>query len=106
MSTYIDVYTIDEIPEFLRRYIRATPALIPITDNLQGDELLDIDEIKGQLRVTAELYQWLEKEEKDIHEADTYRIDNLVNTEVKMNMGDNYEVMDAMLAILKEDGIV
>lgn len=80
MSTYIEAIPFDELPELLRKYIRATPALIPVSDDLQGDELTK-EGVIGQLLVTAMLYKRLEEEEAAIHKADTKRLDKLIEKE-------------------------
>lgn len=68
-------------------HIHSTPALIVIRDDLQGTHLLD--EVNGQLRITAELYKAMEEEDLNLHQAETHRLDNLINIEVT-NAIDNY----------------
>lgn len=79
MGGYITVMPIDEAPDALRRLVRATPALITAEDHLQGDALLN--DADGQLLATATLYQRLEQEEAAIHQAETHRLDNMINAE-------------------------
>lgn len=80
MSTYIEIIPFDELPDMLRRFIRATPALIPVTDDLQGDKLLS-ESVDGRLLATAMIYKRLEEEESAIHQARTHRLDNMINLE-------------------------
>lgn len=61
--------------------IRTTPALIFIRDDLQGENLLDIDLQKGQLRVTGEVHKALEEEELSFRQVENHRIDNLITKE-------------------------
>jgi len=80
MSTYIEVISMDDLPDLLRRLIRATPTLIPITDDLQGDGLM-AEDVDGKLVVTAMLYKRLEEEDLAIHQVETKRLDNMIKAE-------------------------
>lgn len=86
MTPYIEVKSIEDIEE-LKNCIRITPALIPITDDLQGENLLET--IDSQLLATAMLYKRLEEEEQAIHKKETHRLDNMINNE-RNNTIDDY----------------
>ncbi|MGC5328872.1 hypothetical protein [Brevibacillus sp. SYSU BS000544] len=66
--------------------IRATPALIIIRDDLQGEHLLEEDLENNQLRVTLECLKSLQEEEQAIFEMDTKRIDAVVKAEVNKQL--------------------
>ncbi|WP_338542043.1 hypothetical protein [Paenibacillus tundrae] len=70
-----------EIKDFYR--VRTTPAIIFIRDDLQGEQLLNVDEEQGKLRLALEAWKQLEEEEKNIHEMETYRIDFKVQEEIQ-----------------------
>lgn len=80
MPGYLEVVSVFDIPEPLKRLVRATPALIPVTDDLQGEGLM-AEGVDGKLLATAMLYKRLEEEEAAIHQAETHRLDNFVNGE-------------------------
>lgn len=84
--------------------ITQTPALILIREDLQGANLLD--EVSGQLRVTAELWAAIQQEELVIHQAETHRIDNIIIAETSSKMADNAQVMDDMSNLLIEHGVI
>ena len=65
--------------------IRATPALIQIRDDLQGEQLLQ--SVDGKLRIVAEAYKSLQEEEKNLFQMDSHRLDYLISTE-KQNAQD------------------
>jgi len=88
VSSYIEIISMDELPDFLRQFVRTTPALIPVTDDLQGEELL-AEGTDGKLLMTAILYKRLEEEEAAIHQAETRRLDNMIRVE-KAQAVDDY----------------
>lgn len=71
-------YSFNDIKDIIP--IRATPAFVVIRDDLQGDELLSGD---AQLKVTAEAYKIMQEEEQKLLQQETYRLDNLIKTEVQ-----------------------
>jgi hypothetical protein len=92
MSTHVEELEVIDFESAKNRFkIRATPALIVIRDDLQGEILLN--EVNGKLRVTAELYKMLEEEERNIHQAEMHRIDNLIIREVQKGQDDLLEDM-------------
>jgi|GEM_PF-4677601 len=80
MTTYINVVPINEIPNVLKQYISATPALIVITDDLQGGGLMATG-TDGKLLSTAMLYKRLDEEEIVIHNQNNERLDSMINAE-------------------------
>ncbi|OUM86643.1 MAG: hypothetical protein BAA01_11585 [Bacillus thermozeamaize] len=80
MPGYLEIVSVFDLPAPLKRLVRATPALIPVTDDLQGEGLLG-EGVDGKLLATAMLYKRLEEEEAAIHQAETHRLDNFVNGE-------------------------
>jgi hypothetical protein len=80
MGSYIEAISVDNLPELMRRFVRATPALIPVNDDLQGENLTS-EGVDGQLLATAMLYKRLEEEEASIHNAQSARLDNMINAE-------------------------
>ena len=85
----VESIQVENILEVRDKYpIRATPALIPICDHWQGEQLLD-EGIDGKLLVAALANKILEEEELTIHNQETYRLDNFVNKE-KVKAIDDY----------------
>ncbi|MCD9020514.1 hypothetical protein [Cohnella silvisoli] len=80
LGGYIEIVPIDEAPDLVRRLVRETPAFISADEHLQGQELLS-DGVDGKLLLTAILYQRMETDELAIHQAETHRLDNLINAE-------------------------
>jgi hypothetical protein len=80
MQSYIEVVSVFDLPDPLKRLVYATPALIPVTDDLQGDGLM-AEGVDGKLLATAMLYRRLEEEEAAIHQAETHRLDNMIAAE-------------------------
>lgn len=76
--------------------VHSTPALIPILDHLCGDHLLQGD---TQLNFTAEANRLIAEEELKIHQAETYRLDNLINSEKSKSE-------DAFLNDILERGVI
>jgi len=58
--------------------VQQTPALIPILDHLCGSHLLEGD---TQLNMLAEATRLHGEEEEKIHQRETKRLDNLINSE-------------------------
>ncbi len=94
MSGYVEIIEINEASPELRRIIRATPALIPVVDDLQGDYIKG-EGIDGQLIATTAMYKWLQKEELVVHNQETERLDNFVKGE-QIKAIDDY-TMDLIL---------
>lgn len=90
MPTLVEIVEINQASPELRQLIRATPALIPVVDDLQG-EYIKGEGVDGQLLVTAELYRWLEREEQVVNNQETYRLDNFINGE-KIKAIDDYTI--------------
>jgi len=88
MSGYVEIIEINQASPELRRIIRATPALIPVVDDLQGD-FIKGEGVDGKLIATTAMYKWLQKEEEVVHNQKTERLDNFVNGE-KTKAVDNY----------------
>lgn len=88
MDKYITLIPLDSASNEIKSLIRDTPALIIVSDSLQGQELIK-DGVDGALIATAMLYKRLEEEEAFIHNAKTYRLDNIVNRE-KIKAVDDY----------------
>lgn len=88
MATNIQVISVDECPLMIRNFVRVTPALIIVTDDLQGDHLLS-ETGDGQLLATAMLNKRMEEEDLAIHQMETHRLDNMINNE-KTKVIDNY----------------
>lgn len=61
--------------------VSSTPAIIPIRDDLQGENLLDEVE-GGMLRMTAEILKMMQEEDLNLHQMETNRIDHLIHAEV------------------------
>lgn len=87
LGDIITIVDVNDIPDMLRYFIRSTPALIVVNDDLQGDKLMD--ETDGKLLVTAMLNKRMEEEDLAIHQQETHRLDNLINME-KLNAIDEY----------------
>lgn len=88
MSTYVEFIEINQASRELRSIIRATPAIIPIVDDMQG-EYIKGDDVDGQLIATTAMKKWQQKEEEVVHDQQTFRLDNFVNRE-KITVLDNY----------------
>jgi hypothetical protein len=82
MSSYITTVSVDDCPQMLRNLVRATPALIIVSDDLQGEGLI-AEGVDGKLLVTAMLYKRLEEEDLAIHNVETHRLDNMISAEVQ-----------------------
>lgn len=82
MNTYIKVISINDVAEETRSLVSTTPALLIVSDDLQGEELTK-DSADGSLIATSMLYKRLEEEELCIHQAETFRLDNFIKIEKK-----------------------
>jgi hypothetical protein len=76
----IESLSIDSAPNILKRLVRETPALISADEHLQGQQLLD-EGVDGKLLITAIMHQRIEADELAIHQAETHRLDNLIEAE-------------------------
>lgn len=85
-----------------KQYIRATPALITITDDTQGEFLQDpsVDMITY---IRALLIENQEKEEKAIYNQENNRLDNMINREKDQAKKDGE---DALTLELIEGGLL
>lgn len=89
MVTYVDEVVVMEVEEARQHFhIRSTPAIIPICDHWQGEELMK-EGVDGELLITATAYKLNEEEDLAIHQAETYRLDNMINGE-KISSIDDY----------------
>lgn len=102
LGTYIqDIQAVDFQAVRDTFQIAQTPALILIREDLQGANLLD--DVNGQLRVTAELWRAIQDEELVIHQTETHRIDNIINSEVKVKLEENSALVDEQVGALLAD---
>ena len=107
LSSHLEELEIVDFESAKERFkIRATPALILIRDDFQGEELLCEDEETGQLRVTLELYKAIEEEENNIFNLETHRIDNIVNGKVTEKIGEKEQILEDALTLLTNGGII
>jgi hypothetical protein len=104
MSSYITVLDVNAVPLDLKTLVSATPCIILVGDHLQGNQLLD--EIGGQLRVTAELAKFQEEEDNVVRNAATYRIDSVINAEVLTKFGEREQVLADALSLLEEVEVI
>jgi hypothetical protein len=102
LSAYIQLVEINEASPELRGLIRATPALIPVVDDLQG-EYIKGESINGSLLVTATLYKWLEQEEAIIHGQQTQRLDGMIQAEKQVAVT---AAQDAMMTDMMDRGVL
>jgi len=65
-----------------KKYIRATPALIVIRDDMQGD-FLNENDVDSLTYVTASLIDHQDKEEKIVHKQDNKRLDQHIKQKEK-----------------------
>lgn len=86
--------------------ISQTPALITIREDMQGEALITEDQEKGKFRVVLEAWKHLQEEEGVLHNVTTNRIDIVVQDKIQQKMGENYQVMQDMAALLEESGAV
>jgi hypothetical protein len=80
MGSALTIVNLTDVPDMLKQFIRATPALIVVNDDLQGENLL-ADGVDGKLIATAIVAKRMEEEDLAIHQQETHRLDNLINAE-------------------------
>lgn len=85
-----------------KRYIRATPALITITDDMQG-EFLEDSEVDTITLIEATLIQLQDKEEQAVHKQNNNRLDQHINSEKRKS---KIEAEDALTLELIEGGLI
>lgn len=95
---YIKTYSLDKIPEMLKEYVGATPCIIAVTDDLQGDFLLDTN-VDGELYLNAILNKKLEEEEASVHNINNQRLDVFINNKQQ-------EALDNLTAELIDRGVI
>lgn len=98
MGVSIIAVTVEEIPELLKGFVRATPALIIVNDDLQGEHLLT-EGVDGNLLITTMLYKRMEEEDLALHQQETHRLDNFVRSE-NMKAIDEYTLELIMEGLL------
>jgi hypothetical protein len=98
MKGYINLVSLDSVPELVKNLVTATPCLLVVTDDLQGNNLLSED-VDGKLLSTAMLYKRMEEEDKAIHQAETFRLDNMIKAE-------NTKAIDNYTLELVEGGLI
>jgi len=81
-----------------KRYIRATPALITITDDMQGEFLSD-EEVDTITLIEATLVQLQDKEEQTVHKQNNNRLDQYINSE-------KHKAEDALTLEMIEGGLL
>ena len=79
-------------------HVFQTPCMIPILDNLSGDNLLS-EGTDGKLLLTATAYNFMDMEEKAIHNVNHARLDSFVNNEKRV-------AVDSVVDDLIERGIL
>jgi hypothetical protein len=78
----VESIQVESILEVRDRYpIRATPALIPICEHWQGEQLLSED-ADGKLLVAALANKIMEDEDLTFHNQETHRLDNFVKRNI------------------------
>jgi hypothetical protein len=102
LPQHVEVVGLDEISSDIRELIRATPALIIIADDDQGECLLAEDG-NGQMLVTAKVLKRMDEEDKTIHDAEHNRLDLLINLEKEAAAT---KVGNALLEDMFERGIL
>lgn len=98
MGNMIDVVDVNQISPELKQYVMTTPALIAITEDLQGSNLTS-DGTDGNLIVTAMLNKRMEEEDLAVHQSTTHRLDNLIGIE-------KTKAIDAYTVELLEGGLL
>ena len=68
---------LDDVAEPFRSCIRTTPALINITDDLQGSQLLG-EGVDGKLVATATILKRMQEEDLVVHNQETNRLDKYI----------------------------
>jgi hypothetical protein len=96
---FVESLQVENLMDVRDKYpIRATPAIIPICDHWQGDELLAVNG-EGKLLVKTLANKIMEEEELVVHNQETHRLDNFVNRE-------KTQAIDEYTLELIEGGIV
>jgi hypothetical protein len=96
---FVESLQVENLIDVRDKYpIRATPAIIPICDHWQGDELLAVNG-EGSLLVKALANKIMEEEDLVVHNQETHRLDNFVNRE-------KTQAIDEYTLELIEGGIV
>ena len=98
MDGYVMVISIDDVAQDIKNLVRATPTLIIVSDDLQGEELTK-EGVDGNLLSTAILCKRLEEEELAVHQSETYRLDNFVK-------GENIKAIDNFTMDLILGGVI
>jgi len=98
MDGYVMVISIDDVAQDIKNLVRATPTLIIVSDDLQGEELTK-EGVDGNLLSTAILCKRLEEEELAVHKSETYRLDNFVK-------GENIKAIDNFTMDLILGGVI
>lgn len=96
--SYLHFIEINTASTELRNLVRATPAILYIPDNLQG-EYLKGENIDGELLAIAKLHELIDNEEKIVHNSENHRLDIFINNEKK-------EVIDKYTIELMKDGVI
>lgn len=100
LPSYANEISVMEVSEAIGRFhVRATPALIPVLDSLQGDFLLSED-VSGQLLLIAKAYQLMDMEEREFHNVDNARLDTFVTGE------NNNAVDEVVMEMITDRGII
>lgn len=92
----IAVMEVDEAKKLF--HVRATPALIPVLDSLQGEFLLQED-VQGELLLIAKAYQLMDMEEREFLNVDNARLDTFV-------VGENNEAIDDTMMDMILGGLI
>ncbi|WP_373845091.1 hypothetical protein [Clostridium sp.] len=78
--TELKVANLDDVKDTFN--IRATPAVIILRDDLQGENLLN-ENTDGSLLITALLTKYMDEEDKSLHQQDNNRLDLLIKAQEK-----------------------
>lgn len=78
--TELKVANLDDVKDTFN--IRATPAVVILRDDLQGENLLN-ENTDGSLLITALLTKYMDEEDKSLHQQDNNRLDLLVKAQEK-----------------------
>ncbi len=89
MGAYVQEFSVSTVDEAKEKYpVRATPALILLRDDLEGENLIG-ETVNGELIMSAFLKQQCEQEEQVMYNQSTNRLDKLIDTE-KQSAIDSY----------------
>jgi hypothetical protein len=107
LGEFVETINVEEHPYVKTLFqFRATPALLLLREDLQGDYYLEEDMADNLLRTNLEINNAMEIEQKAIREIPPNRIDHIVKTKVVEKMGEYFEVMHDMAQLLLEEGVV